>query len=140
MLAPLIFLHPALSQNRKKRHRYVGFVIREPDRALSREEVKKAIRDKSLEIFGNRAKEIGLRLTRFNGREGIVHCYHLYKDDVIGLLRSIERIGNQRVKIETIGTSGTIKSLNKKYFGGRLKKEDDPDYMKRVSSHLHHRI
>ncbi|HEB37639.1 MAG TPA: hypothetical protein ENI14_03145 [Thermoplasmatales archaeon] len=134
MLALPIFLHLASSQNRKKRHRYIGFVIREPERELSREEVKEAIRDKSLEIFGSRAREVGLRLTRFNGREGIVHCYHLYKDDVISLLRSIERIGNQRVKIETTGTSGTIKSLTKKYFGGRLKKEDDPDYMKRVSN------
>lgn len=134
MLAPLIFLHPALNRSRKKRHRYIGFVIEEPERVFGREEVKKAIRDKSIKIFGSKTRETGLRLTRFNGREGIVHCYHLYKDEVIGLLKSINRIGKEHVKIKTVATSGTIRSLNRRCFGGRLKKTDDPDYMRRRSA------
>lgn len=131
----MLVLHISLllvsSQSKRKRHRYIGFIIRGSDRIFEREEVKRAIIKRSSEIFGDRLRETGLRLTRFNGREGIVHCYHLFKDEVINLLLSIERIGRDRVSIETLGTSGTIKSLNKKFFGGRLKKEQDPDYMRR---------
>ena len=58
---------------------------------------------------------MGLYVVRFDGEKGIVKCNHTEKDNTIDLLRSIDEISLKKVKIETLGTSGTIKSLNKKH-------------------------
>jgi len=58
---------------------------------------------------------MGIYLTRFDGEKGIVRCNHIEKDNTIKLLRSIKNIGLKKVSIETLGTSGTIKSLIKKH-------------------------
>lgn len=129
MLALPIFLLLGSNQNRKKRHRYIGFVVLKPDSEIDRERIKNTLKFYCKKHFGDKCRDVGLRLTRFNGKEGIVHCYHIYKDDVINLLSSIK--GD--IEIRTVGTSGTIKSLNRKFFDGRLKKKNDPDYIKRVT-------
>lgn len=122
------------NRNKKKRHRYIGFVISSIDgKPISREDLKSALPKYCKEKLKLHPREVGLRLTRYNGKEGMVHCYHTYKDSVIHLLSSIEEISGIKVKIKTIGTSGTIKSLNRKFFGNRLKKQHDPDYMARMS-------
>lgn len=127
---PTFSLHE--SSRSRKRHRYIGFIITaQTGVQIDREELKKALRYYCKKKFGQHWREVGLKLTRYNGKEGIVHCYHLYKDQVIYLLNSIKKIFDKNVEITTVGTSGTIKSLNRKFFGGRLKKEHDPDYTKK---------
>jgi len=59
-------------------------------------------------------------LTRFNGKQGIIRCNHLDKEDVITLIYSIKSISNDIVEIKTLGTSGTIKSLIKKHMDKSL--------------------
>jgi RNase P/RNase MRP subunit POP5 len=54
-------------------------------------------------------------MIRFNGKKGIIKCNHLTKENTIMLLKSIKKISTKKVKIETLGTSGTIKSLIKKH-------------------------
>jgi RNase P/RNase MRP subunit POP5 len=54
-------------------------------------------------------------LTRFDGEKGIVCCSHIEKENTIRLLKSIDVISSQNVTVETLGTSGTIKSLIKKH-------------------------
>jgi len=48
---------------------------------------------------------------------GIIRCHHLDKEITIRLLQSIKYLGKikSRVKIETLGTTGTIRSARKKY-------------------------
>ena len=48
---------------------------------------------------------------------GLIRCHHLDKDKTLELLLSIKHIGgvNNHVKIETLGTTGTIRSARKKY-------------------------
>ena len=57
------------------------------------------------------------RLTLYDGIHGIVKCQHYQKDDLITLLESLDWAGNRsnKIKIKTLMTSGTIKTL-KKYF------------------------
>ncbi len=57
-------------------------------------------------------------LTRFDGEKGIVRCSHVEKENTIRLLKSIDRISNQNVTVETLGTSGTIKALIRKHMSG----------------------
>ena len=73
------------------------------------------IREKSKIIFNKDYKELGFYLVRFNGTQGILKCNHVEKDNAIHLLRSIKQITSKDVEINTLGTSGTIKSLIKKH-------------------------
>ena len=73
------------------------------------------IREKSKIIFNKDYRELGLYLIRFNGTQGILKCNHVEKDNAINLLRSIKQITSKDVEINTLGTSGTIKSLIKKH-------------------------
>jgi len=66
-------------------------------------------------LFKNNYKKFGIYLIRFNGEQGIVKCNHVEKEKTIKLLQSIKKISSNKVKIETLGTSGTIKSLVKKH-------------------------
>lgn len=60
-------------------------------------------------------KKKKIYLTRFNGQKGIVRCKHTEKQATIQLLQSINQINHKPVRIKTITTSGTIKSLIKKH-------------------------
>jgi len=60
---------------------------------------------------------MGLYLIRFDGDKGILKCNHVEKENTIKLLKSIKKISSKKVEIETLGTSGTIKSLVKKHMG-----------------------
>ena len=65
--------------------------------------------------FNKSGREMGLNLVRFNGKQGILRCNHIEKEKVINLLNSLNTILSREIKIETLGTSGTIKSLVKKH-------------------------
>ncbi len=58
---------------------------------------------------------MGLKLIRFDGFWGIVKCNHIEKEKTISLLQSIKKIKSNKVQVQTVGTSGTIKTLNKKF-------------------------
>jgi RNase P/RNase MRP subunit POP5 len=73
------------------------------------------IRKQCKHILNKDCKEMGVHLVRFDGRIGIIKCNHIEKENTIKLLKSINEVSSQKVKIETIGTSGTIKALVKKH-------------------------
>ncbi len=75
-----------------------------------------AIRNKCSNLYKEDCKKMGLYLVRFDGEKGILRCRHTQKDKTINLLNFIEKIDKDKVKIKTIATSGTIKSLVKKHF------------------------
>lgn len=58
---------------------------------------------------------MGIKIIKFYGKKCIIRCNHLEKENTIKLLNSIKSVSNNKTKIETIGTSGTIKGLIKKY-------------------------
>lgn len=66
---------------------------------------------------GNGMPVLRHRLKQFDGRCGILLCPHWMQRVAIKILNSIEKVGilNKPVKIESIGTSGTLKSAMKKY-------------------------
>lgn len=67
--------------------------------------------------FNQDCKKKGIRLIRFDGYAGILKCDHVEKEKAIKLLQSIKKIGSKDVEVETIATSGTIRSLIKKHMG-----------------------
>ena len=68
-----------------------------------------------MHLFSINCKEMGIYLIGFDGRKGIVKCNHIDKDNTINLLTSIDNINSHKIKIKTLGTSGTIKSLIRKH-------------------------
>jgi len=66
-------------------------------------------------LFNKNCKDMGIFLIRVDERKGIVKCNHIEKENTIKLLKSIKEISSNNVDIETVGTSGTIKTLIKKH-------------------------
>ena len=70
-----------------------------------------AIKSQCSTLFNRNCREMGIRLIRFQENKGIVKCNHIEKDNTINLLRSIKEISSNKIRIDTVGTSGTIKAL-----------------------------
>jgi RNase P/RNase MRP subunit POP5 len=104
------------SKNKKPRKRYIAFRITAPCR-ISRKEFISAIRKNVQEK--DQWERVEPWLTVFENNEGILRCVHTAKDEALEILASIENIGseNVKVKVETLGTSGTIKKAKLHYLG-----------------------
>lgn len=104
----------------KKRHRYIGFSL-ESNNNISKASFINEIKRQCKIKLEQDSINIGLRLIKLDEKFGIIKCNHLQKENVIILLNSIKKIGNYDVTIHTIATSGTIRSLIKKYLKYNLK-------------------
>jgi RNase P/RNase MRP subunit POP5 len=98
-----------------RRQRYIGFIIQDKKNPLSKENLIMEIQNYSQKLFQKTNKEMGIRLMKYTGFTGILRCNHMEKDNIITILRSISS-----VKIQTIATSGTIKSLIRKHMNDFL--------------------
>lgn len=99
------------------RYRYIAFSIHQGTMAtpLTRNEIITALRSECKLLFRQPCSTYGIFLTRFDGNTGIVRCYHLEKSRTIQMLSSITNIEHTPVTLKTLGTSGTIRALIKKY-------------------------
>ena len=99
-----------------RRRRYIGFKVKSLKNVFfTKKQIIEEIRKKCPFFFEKDCKEVGIYLIRYDNEEGIVRCKHTDKETTIKLLKSINRISDKKVIIETLGTSGTIKSLVRKY-------------------------
>ncbi len=78
------------------------------------------IKQQCKNIFNKNCENMGIRLISFNGKKGVVKCSHTEKENTIKLLNSIKKISLNEIYIRTIGTSGTIKTLIKKYINDNV--------------------
>lgn len=104
------------SKNKKPRKRYIAFRI-DATNEISRKEFISAIRKN---VNGkDQWERVDPWLTVFENNEGILRCVHTALDEALEILTSIENIGreNVKVKVETLGTSGTIKKAKLHYLG-----------------------
>ena len=99
------------------RHRYIGFVIKssKENPQFKKADIINGVRTQCNHLFNKGFSDMGLYVVRFNGEKGIVKCNHVEKENTIKLLNSIEKISSYKVNIQTVGTSGTIKSLLRKH-------------------------
>ncbi len=67
-------------------------------------------------MFDKDYRNLGLYLIRYNDNGmGIIRCKHTEKENTIKLLLDIKNIGSKKISINTIATSGTIKTLIRKH-------------------------
>jgi len=95
-----------------RRKRYIGFVINNSEKKLTRSEMNKDLKNQCHSLYNKGCHELGIRLIRFNGTAGIIRCNHLEKENAIKLLQSIKI---KKREVITIATSGTIRSLVNKH-------------------------
>lgn len=109
----MVEMKKTTASRRRFRRRYIGFTV-ESKKFISRMDMNRTIKSYCHKILAMDSKRSGITLVRFNGKVGIIGCGHLYKEKTINLLNSINRVGENDVKIKTISTSGTIKALLRK--------------------------
>ncbi|NOZ58982.1 MAG: hypothetical protein GXO66_05340 [Euryarchaeota archaeon] len=110
-------LPPAL----RMRKRYIAFCV-ESDRAFSREEVARAIFSSALSMFGEAGvAEMSLTLLDFDEgeQEGFVVCSHRSVAQAIAALSLVSEISGERVHLRSLGTSGTVRALRRKFLNRR---------------------
>ena len=99
-----------------RRRRYIGFKVKSLKEVFfTKKQIIEEIQKKCPLFFEKNCKEAGIYLIRYNDEKGIVRCKHTDKETTIRLLKSINKVSNKKVTIETLGTSGTIKSLVRKH-------------------------
>ncbi|MGI0149982.1 MAG: Rpp14/Pop5 family protein [Thermoplasmata archaeon] len=89
---------------RRPRYRYVVFRL-EGARLFRREEVLEALRATSPPLW----------LVNFAGTSGLVRTTNTEKDAAIRALNGIDVMAGERVRVRTVGTSGTIRAATEKY-------------------------
>jgi len=89
---------------RRPRYRYIAFRVDGP-RVFRREEVFEAIRVAPERLW----------LVEFRHPLGLVRTTHLTKDAAIRALVGIDTMAGERVRVTTLGTSGTIRAATRKY-------------------------
>ena len=93
-------------KDRVGRVRHIAFRVRS-DRAPRRGDVEAALR---AALAG-----VDLRLTRYAGGVGLARVPHEAADAARAAIAGLERVGDASVRVETLGTSGTIRAAAAKF-------------------------
>jgi RNase P/RNase MRP subunit POP5 len=94
----------------RERWRYIAFRI-EGDTPFARNDFLGSF----LQASEGTPLHDGFRITVFEGDFGILKVRHMFKEDAIRLLSSLDTVKGIPCKIVTLKTSGTIKTLKDKY-------------------------
>lgn len=112
-----------LPSSMRERKRYIAFeVLGEENVEFS--QLINAIWHSILNLFGEvKTGDINFWLVKDswteNKQRGLIKCNHNHVSEVRLALALLERIGERKVSIRTLGVSGTMKSARKKYLGER---------------------
>lgn len=105
-------------KSRPVRWRYIAFRV-EGDRQFARNDFLGAL----LKAARNTNLQDSFRITVYGGNFGILKVPHRFKEDAIEALGSVVDVRGVPVKVTTLRTSGTIKTLKERY-AGFVKAED----------------
>ena len=97
-------------KDRVGRNRYIAFRI-EGRRRVTPPEFTEALRGAAASVPAPERP----RLVLLAGDRGLVRCRHTAKEATIALLRAVTKAGGGPVRVETLGTSGTIRRARRKY-------------------------
>ncbi len=97
-------------RNPGERWRYIAFAIG-CDSEVQRGDFLNAL------MINARGTQLGgaFRITVFENNFGILKVPHTLKDEAIRVLKSVEHVKSSECKVDTLKTSGTIKTLKQNY-------------------------
>ena len=113
-----IEIKPVLPSFREKK-RYIAYEVR-AEKALDFREARQEIEKKMLQFLG----ELGygkagvMILDLWDNNTGILRTNNKYVDEVKTALATVEKIGDQKVMIRSLATSGMITKLKNKFLKG----------------------
>lgn len=115
-----IVIKPVLPSLREKK-RYIVYEVRS-EKTLSFKEVKQELEKKMTQFLGElgygRAGVMVIDLWEAN--KGIIKANPKHVDEVKTAIALVERIGNQKVIVKSVGVSGILKKAKNKFLkGGR---------------------
>jgi len=97
-----------------EKYRYIAFRV-ETEVPLARNDFLSSLLSRSRgTALGDR-----FRITVFEPEVGILKVPHTLKDDAIEVLSSVDSVRGRPCRVETLKTSGTIKTLKEKYLPGK---------------------
>ncbi len=110
-----------LPSSLREKKRYIAFKIVSEER-IEFGDLINALWSSILDLFGEvNTGEINFWLIKDAWQEkrqrGLIKCAHSHVKEVRLALALIDRIGESKVSIRSLGVSGTMKSARKKYFG-----------------------
>jgi len=100
-------------KEKRGRRRYIAFTVISPQN-IGWQELSSEMNDRSASM----SLHIPL-IIQYEDNKGIVRCNHSEKDETIGLLRGLKGECGREFRIETLMTSGTLRTLREKYFSER---------------------
>lgn len=106
-----------LPSSLREKKRYAAFRAYS-EQPLKREEVVRAIWNEVLAFFGeNAASEINLWVMNFDetSQKGFLVCGHREVRKVKAALTLVSMVNGKKVFLQTLGVSGTIKALKRKF-------------------------
>jgi len=89
-----------------QRFRYIVFRI-QSEKIVTEQQI--------IDNLENNLAEFNFRLVYFDGQIGIVRSVHIAKQKTMAVLNATRYIGDVKVEIKTIGSSGTIRKAKSKY-------------------------
>jgi RNase P/RNase MRP subunit POP5 len=105
---------------RRERWRYIAFAI-EGGGSFARNDFLGSF----LQATKGTALHDAFRITVFEGDFGIIKVLHTLKDDAIEALSALDSVKGRACNIVTLKTSGTIKTLKRKYKARISSRESD---------------
>ncbi len=110
-----------LPSSLREKKRYIAFEIRSESQVEFGDLIN-ALWSSILDLFGEiNTGRISFWLVKDlwdkEKQKGLIKCNHNHVSEVRLALGLVERIGENKVSIRSLGVSGTMKSARKKYFG-----------------------
>lgn len=100
-----------MTLRRKFRWRYIAFKVKGK---VAEWDLRRALAELSREV---RAKGPRPRLVLFDvgSGKGLLRCGHMQVEALVDRLARIREVGGGKVKLETLGVSGTIRAAKRKF-------------------------
>jgi RNase P/RNase MRP subunit POP5 len=101
----------------REKKRYVIFDMLSDGKKIKERDLMDAIRSSGTSLIGSFGMSLcNMRMIKLNGRRGILRCSRGELNKVRAVLTMVNNINDERVAIDIMGVSGSIKKATHKYF------------------------
>lgn len=109
-----------IPKSMREKKRYIAFKVRS-DFKIKKEELSMAIWGNALSMLGEmKASKLNYWLIEYDEEKmlGILTCSHRMLSEMLACLALVSNVNNKMLSIVTLGVSGTLKALRRKFLKG----------------------
>ncbi len=111
-----------IPKSMREKKRYIAFLVRS-DFEIKKDELSIAIWSNALSLLGElKASKLNYWLVEYDEEKmlGILTCSHKMLSEMLACLSLISNVNNKMVNIVTLGVSGTLKALRRKFLKDKI--------------------